>query len=150
MGSLISDSDKSDIEKVIDSMHDTFAREIYAYKEAKKVIISSSSFHGLYSNVNGEQQTENVPQFQTFKARIYYPDRQREDSVGGDVDMQIKVERPQGEVRIKIDQDGYNYIKDAKRVEFDGRRFIINRDVRPHGLFAPKYYTLYLKPVDFE
>ena len=150
MASLISDSDKSDLEKVINSMHDTFARDIYAYKEAKKVVVSTSRFHGLYSNVQGEKKTENVPQYEKFKARIHYPSRQDEENVGGDVDMQIKIERPKGEVRIKIDQAGYDYMKDAKRVEFDGRMFIINSDVRPHGLFTPKYYTLYLKPVDFE
>lgn len=150
MGSLISDSDKSELEKVINSMHDTFAREIYAYKEAKKVIVSSNKFHGLYSNVQGEQKVENVPQYQTFKARIYYSDKQGEENVGGDVGMQIKVERPKGEVRIKIDQAGYDYMKDAKRIEFDGRMFVVNSDVRPHGLFTPTYYTLYLKPVDFE
>ena len=128
MGSLISDSDKSELEKVINSMHDTFAREIYAYKEAKKVIVSSNKFHGLYSNVQGEQKVENVPQYQTFKARIYYADKQSEEN----------------------DQAGYDYMKDAKRIEFDGRMFVVNSDVRPHGLFTPTYYTLYLKPVDFE
>jgi len=151
MSSLISDSEKGLLDKFIDVMHDTFARDIYAYKEAKKVVLSQDlSFHGLYGNVNGEKKVQNVPQFKKFKARIFYPDRQSEENIGASVGSQIKVESPQGEVRIKIDKDGYDYIKDALRIEFDERRFVINRDVRPHGLFSPKYYTLYLKPVDFE
>ena len=67
-----------------------------------------------------------------------------------DMNTQLQVQRPIGEVRIKIDKAGYDYIKDSKRVELDGRRYVINRDVVPHGVFSPKYYNIYLRPADQE
>ena len=84
----------------------------------------------------------------TFKARILYIGRQNEGIFDGEVDAQIKVEKHVGEVRIKVDKEGYGYLKETKRSEFDGRKFSVISDEMPHGLFSPKYYTFYLKPVD--
>jgi hypothetical protein len=42
--------------------------------------------------------------------------------------------------------EDYNYIKDARRFDLDGKRFVLNSSFRPHGLFDNQYYTLYLKP----
>jgi hypothetical protein len=42
--------------------------------------------------------------------------------------------------------EDYEYIKDARRFDLDGKRFVLNSSFRPHGLFDNKYYTLYLKP----
>ena len=42
--------------------------------------------------------------------------------------------------------DDYDYIKDGRRFDVDGKRFVLNSSFRPHGLFDNQYYTLYLKP----
>ena len=59
---------------------------------------------------------------------------------------QIKVDAIVGTVRLKISAEDYDYIKDAKRFDVDGKRYVLNSSFRPHGLFDNKYYTLYLKP----
>ena len=46
----------------------------------------------------------------------------------------------------KITAEDYEYIKDARRVDLDGKRFVLNSSFRGHGLFDSQYYTLYLKP----
>jgi hypothetical protein len=83
-----------------------------------------------------------------MKARILYVGRQFEDSFDAEAGAQIKVDKHVGEVRVKVNKDGYDFLKGAKRCELDGRIFTISSDERPHGLFSPKYYTFYLKPVD--
>ena len=151
MANLIPEPQRTLLKSVIDDIHDTFARDIIVYKEAKRVIISTdSNYNYLYNNVSGEFGTsvQNQPQSQTFKARILYEDKQREKNFDGEVDSQINVQRPIGQVRIKINEEGYLYIKDVKRVELDGRKFIVDGDERPHGLFGAEYYTFYLKPVE--
>jgi len=128
-------------------MHDTFARTIYAYKEAQKIIVSTDpNFNCLYNNVKGVSQIVRKSQFQTLNARILYVDKNMEEMYN--VDTQIKVVRDIGEVRIKLDADGYAYFKDAKRVEIDGRLFYKITDVKKHGLFRPKFFTFYLRPTD--
>jgi len=51
-----------------------------------------------------------------------------------------------GSVRLKINAEDYEFIKDARRFDVDGKRYVLNSTFRPHGLFDNKYYTLYLKP----
>ena len=128
-------------------MHDTFARTIYAYKEAQKVIVSTDpNFNYLYNNVKGVSQIVRKTQFEALSARILYVDKNMEEMYN--VDSQIKVERDIGEVRIKLNAEGYAYFKDAKRVEIDGRLFFKVTDVKKHGLFRPKFFTYYLRPTD--
>ena len=95
-------------------MFDTFARSIFVYKESLKVIISSDpNFNYLYNNVKGVKQTIRKSQFKQIKARISYMDKQTEINLDAEVDSQIKVSQAIGEVRIKIDKEGQDYIKDA-------------------------------------
>lgn len=151
MSNLIPSNQRSAIESVLDDIHQTFGRTIYAYKEAETTFVSlNPDYNALYGNVDGGQaHTTQTPVTGSFTARISYLGQQKEEGIaeGG---AQLKLERPAGQVRIKIDQNGYNFIKSSKRIKLDDRMFIIDSDVRPHGLFSPKYYTFYLKPVDFE
>ena len=149
MASLISDSDKAAYNSVIDDIHDTFARPIVVYKEAEKVVIATSNtFNPYYANNGAAAKTiTNVPQSQTFQARIYYwRDFQDEKFNKYDLDNQAKIQLDKGTVRLKVNEACYVYIKDAKRIEFDGSRFLIDSSFRKHGLFGVQYYTLYLKP----
>jgi hypothetical protein len=150
MGSLIDNIDKDSLESVFESMHDTFARDIKFIKDAKRVILSTDpNYNYLYKNVKGRVTSIKRKIVETtFKARIMYIGRQNEDIFDGDASSQIKVDKHIGEVRIKVDSIGYEYLKNTKRCEFDGRKFSIISDEMPHGLFSPKYYNFYLKAID--
>lgn len=147
MASFLTAAQKASYEAVMQDMHDTFARTIYAYKEAQKVIVSTDpNFNFLYNNVKGVSQIVRKSQFKALSARILYVDKNMEEMYN--VDSQIKVARDIGEVRIKLNAEGYAYFKDAKRVEIDGRLFYKITDVKKHGLFRPKFFTYYLRPTD--
>tara|TARA_Y100000310_G_C20474238_1_gene711592 strand:+ start:305 stop:766 length:462 start_codon:yes stop_codon:yes gene_type:complete len=151
MSSLLNDSEKADFQKAFDSLHDTFARDIHIFKEAKKVVIATNeNYNPIYNQNSSSIKTiTNQVQSGSFKARIKYDTNMEEGFMASDdVDSQLKVKMPQGMVRIKLEKTGYEYIKEAKRVELDGRRFSIESDPRPHGLFSPTYYTFFLKPTD--
>ena len=151
MSSLISDSEKNLLQKAFDSVHDTFARPIYYFKEAQTVVLQTSpSFNSIYGQNNLKTETiKKVVQSGSFNARITY-DTDKTNSYISDpeIDSQLKLRMPDGYVRIKVDSSGYNTIKETKRVIFDDRTFSIESDVRPHGLFKPSYYTFFLLPTE--
>ena len=61
---------------------------------------------------------------------------------------QDKIILPTGTVKIKVNLEGYEYVREAKRVELDGRRFSIKSDGKPLGMFGPQYYEFILIPMD--
>ena len=150
MGSLINNINKDILESVFDHIHDTFSREIKFIKDAQRIILSTDpNYNYLYKNARGQITSVKRKIVESkFNARILYVGRQNEDLFDGEAGAQIKVDKHVGEVRIKVGADGYEYLKDTKRCEFDGRKFSVISDEMPHGLFAPRYYTFYLKPVD--
>lgn len=149
MPSYLNPQQKAAYEAVMQNMHETFARTIYAYKDSKKVIVSTDpNFNFLYNNVKGVSTTLKQSQFKALSARVLYMDKQNEITFDSQVNSQIKVSHDIGEVRIKLDAEGYDYFKDAKRVEIDGRLMFKVTDVKKHGLFKPKFFTYYLQPTD--
>ena len=148
--SLINDANKADMENVMMSIHNTFARDIKFIQDAKRIILSTDpNYNYLYKSVRGSVSTvQRQITEKTFKARVLYVGRQEDGLFDSEANAQIKVEKHIGEVRIKVDATGHQYLKDAKRVELDGRMFTVSSDERPHGLFSPQFYTFYLKPIN--
>ena len=149
MASLLTAADKTTLNEAMDALHDTFARDVQIIKEAVKTVSTSNAqFNSVYGTAGASTNITYTPQSGTYQARIQYL-RQEEDYFSdSQLDSQIKVKMPAGSVRMKVSGDAHSYLKDAKRVQFDGRRFTIFSDYRPHGLFDARYYTYYLKPID--
>lgn len=149
MSSFLSSSQKQQYEAVMQQMHETFSRTIFAYKDSKKIIVSMDpNFNFLYNNSKGVKTSIQRTQFKTLNARVLYMDKQNEVSFDSEVNSQVKLHHDIGEVRIKLDAEGNEYFKDAKRVEIDGRIMFKVTDVKRHGLFRPKFFTYYLRPTD--
>lgn len=152
MQPFFKDHEKRNIADQLLGLHETFGRDIVVYKEARKVIMSSDpSYNYLYGN-SGDQNTsvQYVPVRKVFKVRIKY-DNNRDLEYMGEANAQLKLSRPSTEslVRIKLKIEDYDYIKEAKRIELDGRLFHINSDPKFHGLFDEiQFCTLYLKPIE--
>jgi hypothetical protein len=145
---LISASERTALNAVLDDVHETFAREITVFKEASQiVIITDPNFNPLYNTAGQTTSYVNTPVYKTFKVRIHYNnDVNKQYWTEPGLASQIKLEVIAGSVRIKIRADDYDYIKDGRRFDVDGKRFVLNSTFRPHGLFDNQYYTLYLKP----
>lgn len=147
---LISESQKNTIKAIIDDIHETFARNITVFKEGKTVSISASSeFNGIYGRTGGGQKsvTKTIESV-TIKARIKYINAKElgftDPSLGSQMDFKLM----DGEVRITVDNAGFELLKDATRCEFEGRRYTIESKGNPTGIFGPQYYHFYLKPME--
>lgn len=146
--SLLSNSEKTALDLIIENVHETFARTITVFKEASEVvIITDPNFNPLYNTAGQMTSIVNTAVYKQFKARIYYNDDIRKEYWNDSlVNTQIKLQVVVGTVRLKIKAEDYEYIKDGRRFDLDGRRFVLNSSFRGHGLFDSQYYTLYLKP----
>jgi hypothetical protein len=152
MAELLTAAERASVAADLLDLHDTFGRDIVVYKEAQKVVVSTDpNFNYLYGTGGASTTSvENIPVKKIFKARIKY-DSDRSLENFGEAGAQIKVSRPDGGslVRIKLKVEDYSYIKEAKRIELDGRMFHVDSDPRAHGLFDTiQFYTLFLRPIE--
>jgi hypothetical protein len=152
MAGFLSENQKTNIKSIIDQIHDTFAREITVFKIGQRTAISSSpNYNALYRQQSSNTATTEVSQ--TFQARIKYVEMnetllQDSQSSSSYSSGQDKIILPAGTVKIKVNLEGYEYVREAKRVELDGRRFSIKSDGKPLGMFGPQYYEFILIPMD--
>jgi hypothetical protein len=153
MAGFLSENQKNNIKSIIDQIHDTFSREITVFKIGKRTTIASSpTYNAVYRQQSANSALTEVSQ--TFMARIKYVNMEEEflnnSRAGNDKNNggQDKIILPTGTVKIKVNLEGFNYIKEAKRVELDGRRFAIKSDGKPLGMFGPQYYEFILTPID--
>ena len=118
--SLISDSQKNTIKEIIDDIHETFARNITVYEEGEKVLISASSeYNGIYGKTNtGSRSTRKVVVSHTLKARIKYINAREQKLADGNINSQLDIDMIDGSVRITVDENGFEILKEAKRCEF--------------------------------
>lgn len=148
--SLISDTQKTTIQNIIDDIHETFARNITVYEEGKKVLISASSeYNGIYGKVGGgTQSTSKTVVSHTIKARIKYLNAREKNLADGQINSQLDIDFIEGSVRITVDASGFAILKEAKRCEFEGRKYTIESKGNPTGIFGPQYYHFYLEPIE--
>ena len=155
MAGLLSENQINKINTLADTLHTTFAQTITVYKNAKKTLIASTtSWNSLYRRTNTGSNTsvEYTTISNTFDARIYYVDLEKEylaDEAGtGQVGTQNKVILPDGSVKMVVKETAYNFIREARRVEFDGRKFAIKSDGKPRGVTSNRFFTFLLTPID--
>ena len=137
MASLISDSEKSTLNSVMEDQADTFSRAVTIIKDPIKTVSTpSSSFNSIYGNAGATTSVTYTEQSSTIQARIEYGMQMDEDYFSSSKSPnQLKVTIPEGLVRMKIKAADYDTVSDAKRVEFDNQKFSIYSDFRGHGLF---------------
>ena len=147
--SLISDLQKNQIKAIIDDIHETFSRNITVFEEGEKVLISASSeYNAIYGRARTGSTTTKTVVSHTIKARIKYINAKEDFFTDPSVNSQLDIELIDGSVRITVDLDGFAILKDAKRCEFEGRRYKIVSKGNPTGIFGPQYYHFFLQPLD--
>ena len=155
MAGFLSEDQITKVQNLADTLHTTFARTITVYKTAKKTLIASTSaYNSLYrrTNTGSNASVKYTTISQTFEARIYYDDMDTsyltDDGPSQQAGTQNKVIVPDGTVRIVVKESAYDYLSEARRVEFDGTKFIIESDGQPRGFTSNQFYTFILSPVD--
>ncbi len=153
MPSFLSDSLKTVVKNAYASFHDSFTRQITAFKIGQKIALSSSPTYNAFYQQNA-LSNNSTERSETFNARIRYVKMEEEyftESDGSSATSNTsKIILPAGSVELKVDSAGYAYIKDAKRVEFDNKRFAVKHNPRPIGFFdaVTDYWEFLLIPTD--
>jgi len=150
MVSLISDANKASIDDAFNSIHDTFRRPIKAFKDGKRVIVSSNpNYNHIYGN---RPKTSNVRYEESERliyARIFYfagaKPKTPLDATKGD-DLKLSIDS--GEVRLKMSNEDFNWLGNVNRIEFDSKIFQVISDEIPHGMFTSSYKMLILRSLD--
>jgi hypothetical protein len=154
MPGFLNSSKETNIANLFDILHSTFARQITVYKNDKKTLIASSpQYNSIYNKTNtgSKSNLEFELVSKTINARVYYLNSEEEllQSAGSyNNGSQNKIIFPKGSVKIIIPADGFDFLKEARRVEFDGKRFAIKSDGNPSGFTYNQFYTFYLTPID--
>ena len=155
MAGFLSADQITKVQNLADRLHTTFARTITVYKNAKKTLIASTTaWNSLYrkTNTGSTNSVEYTTVSDSFEARIYYDDMDTShltnDGPAEQAGTQNKVVVPDGTVRIVVKEAAYDYLVEARRVEFHGKKFIIESDGQPRGFTSNQFYTFVLSPVD--
>lgn len=151
--SLISDpATQSALELAISNVFTTFMRPFSLYVEAQKAYISTNPNDSRFGQHDQNTFHPTVtPQVYTVTGTIYYPNRQPWDYIAPENRSnydQTKIRNQGGQVRIKVDGTGYALMQQVKLIQLDGFEFKLTSSARPHGVFTPQRWTLYLDKVD--
>jgi hypothetical protein len=149
MAGFLSSSKISEINSLYDCLHKTFAQTITVYKEGKKTLIAHDPcYNTIYgrANTGKNESIEYTVTPKTFDARVYYI--KTEEELVNNYKTQTKTIMPKGTVKIIVREEGFHYIQEARRVEFDGRSFTIKTDGNPFGLTGNVFYQFFLTPLD--
>lgn len=145
MADLFSSSEKSAFDKVFDDLHDTFGRDITIFKKSQKVFVATdSTYNALYSKTKNQKGIDKVVEAIKVKARIAYAGS-FENARSNDENEILGLDIPNDHIRIKLNLEGYNLIKQAKDIEIDGELFDIVSDASKSGMFSVRYYNILLK-----
>lgn len=153
MAGFLSSNMETAIEGLYDTLHTTFAQTITVYKNSKRTVIASTPrYNSIYgrTNAGSSSSVQYTTESQAFDARVYYVKMDEEylSNEGNQEGTQNKIVLPEGSVKIIVKSDGYEYLEESRRVEFDGKRFAIKSDGKPHGLTSNQFYTFLLTPTD--
>ena len=148
MASLLNASKQAAINNIYVNLHDTFSREIIVYKNAQKsVSTANAKFNGIYGNAGKTTSIVNQEVSQAVQARLYYTNL-KEEILSDPNSPASKIILPQGSAKIIVDFAAAEFIREARRVEFDGKIFAIISEWTPICLFDNLYYEFYLSPID--
>jgi hypothetical protein len=155
MAGFLSQDQINKVRDLMGTLHTTFARTITVYKNAKKTLIASTnSWNSLYrrTNTGSNSPVEYTEISQEFQARIYYDDMDEayltDDGAAQQAGTQNKAVVSDGTVTIVVEEAAYDYLSEARRVEFDGNKFIIESDGTPRGFTSNQFYTFTLTPTE--
>jgi hypothetical protein len=145
MSNLIPEDQKKAMDDVFDNIHETFAREITMFKKERQVFVSTNdTYNALYSRIKNEKGSSKVVEEVKVKARIAYAGnfeflRQNSENEIMGIDI------PSDHIRIKLNKEGYDILKQATDIEIDGELFNVSSDPAKSGMFSVKYYNILLK-----
>lgn len=146
---LISNELKLAAKQAMKDVFDSFARDTLFrfYKPDKQtLVVADPNFISDFEENQYFQNYTKTPDYSDFKVRIWYQDKQDQSSfVTGGQDLNIKMAQPWNKVRIQMEQDAYDYSKDAVLFVINNERYKIEEPVERIGILGEfQFYELML------
>jgi hypothetical protein len=138
MASVFDASALADIRDTMKTIFDTFKRssKLRFYKvQEEEIVMFDPSYNADFQELTAHNDSVTMTsQYEEFDARIIYLDRQEGATfLGGGEELNVKTRQFYGRIKIQLEQDGYDYIKDSQRIVFLGNKYQIEDDVRNIG-----------------
>lgn len=139
--SYLSATEKTGISELFDTLHDTFDTTIYAFiEEPTFVDFEEEDYNPFYDQVESESQGLVVKQRYEISARVKY-ERWNSDDVDNDTGLPTS----ENIVRIKINLEDYETIKQASVIEINDDNYSLVSDDEKIGPFSLNYIQVYLR-----
>lgn len=146
--SIFSDDEIGEIEEMLDSVHETFSIPITYFTNKEEVILISNPNHNfLFNGAPTNTTTQSVEVTGVIQARVLHAKKYSVNALKFEGNNLSNILLAEGEIRLKVDVDGHDILKEAKRIRVDGFLCEISSDGRPIGPFSRKYYSYILKPI---
>ena len=146
MPSLISNTEKSELEVIFKDIFDTFKRTITVHKAPKKIVTDLNvDFLFGYGESAQNQNIEYVPESKDFYATVSYNFSPADATYVQDLNSYL----PGTVVRIKVEKETRDYINSSKTefIEFDTKKFnLVTADIESTFL-GITFYIYFLKVV---
>ena len=143
MPSLVSSTEISSFTGDFQDLFDTFKRVIRVHKTPKRIIkqINTDFLHG-YGEPADQVNYTYTPVSQDFDCMVLYKDRQDAGEIS-----ETNLTYFAGDVRIKVDQDTRDYIKDGKteKIAIDGKDFQLMTEESVKYFFGIRLYVFHLQ-----
>jgi hypothetical protein len=146
---LISDELKLAAKEAMQNVFDTFARDslLRFFKPDKQtLVVSDPNFIADFEEGAYFQNYTKTADYSDFKVRIWYLDRQEQNTfVTGGQDLNIKMAQSWNRIRIQMQQDAYDYSKDAVLFVINNERYKIEEPFARIGILGEfQFYELIL------
>ena len=121
----------------------SFAREFIVFKTPKKVVTSTTStFYPGYGQSSNESQITYIPISGIYSGIISYNTNQTQNNL-----YEARSSISKGEVRLKVEKNAYDFIKNGKNENFivDGMTFNLIADEYIQSYLGLQYFYFVLK-----
>jgi len=141
---LLSATEKTSFSIALGDLFDTFCKDIYVYKTPQKVVLSQdANFNFAYSDAQPSATVDYTPVSGAFKAVVSYIRRDQISETQTTVGVPIDINKDL--VRIKTKMDAVDYLKDAERVDLEGKTYNILSHGSPRFVFEAQFYIFFLQ-----
>jgi len=140
--SLFTDDEKDDLSDLLDNVHETFKKVIYAFVEENSNTPVDLNYNPIYGSYKDESKgiTDNVLTKNTINARVKYFKKGEEDKLDD-----TGLTSSESLVRVKVTNADKETLLISSFVDIDGEKYTVVSDTEVIGPFGSQYYKLYLR-----
>lgn len=149
---LVNSQMKLEARQAMKDIFDTFKRTkpVVFYKTAKEeVTFFDPNYNADFMEMNQAPSIQSTSVSKAFYVRIWYMDRQEYNSYLKDSsDLNVKVSQFYNRIKIQMELDAFEFLKDTERFTFEGEKYTISESWKRVGILGEfQFYEIILMRV---